>query len=349
MTCYNRLLARNVPGVGLVFGRKRLLYDGKDITVPCGKCLSCRLNQSNQWAVRAYHELKYSDGQCCFLTLTYNNDHLPLNGVQKLHLQLFYKRLRRWLDYHNKPSIRSYFACGEYGSKFGRPHYHTLIFGFVPPDCEYYKVSYSGQKLFISKLLQSLWPYGYVFVGLGTDGAPAYVARYSKKGSNTPKGCNYPFFLSSRNIPLSNGKSGAIGSQWLLDHSNDLRLGYVRMPFKSGYRQYSVPLYYRRLLEQYCPADFDLFRSAIDDYNATHFDGVQVFKYCKQFAFLFQDSLCDKEKAHNLSRFFNISIFDDIIEKNPKNGLQSVLDYGILQLKREEESQIVNLSRLKRH
>lgn len=349
MNCYNRLLARNVPDVGLVFGRKRLLYDGDDITVPCGKCLACRLNLSNQWAVRAYHEIQYSSGKCCFITLTYNNENLPKGGVQKSHLQLFYKRLRRWLDYHKQPAIRSYFACGEYGSKFFRPHYHTLIFGFVPPDCEYDKVSYSGQKLYRSKILQSLWPFGFVFVGLGTDGAPAYVARYTKKGSNTPKGSNPPFFLSSRNIPLSNGKTGAIGAQWLLDHSNDLRLGFLRMPYKSGYRKYSVPVYYRRLLELYRPSDFSLFRTSIDKFVSSHFDGFQIYSYLNKPAFLFQSYLSDSEKAHNLARYFELSVYDEIIEKNPSLGLQKVLDYAILKLKREKDSQIENLLRLKRH
>lgn len=45
----------------------------------------------------------------------------PLTLCKK-HLQDFFKRLRK-----NTGVKLQYFACGEYGKKFGRPHYHLLV------------------------------------------------------------------------------------------------------------------------------------------------------------------------------------------------------------------------------
>ena len=62
-----------------------------------------------------------------YITLTYNDDHLPANGsLQPRDLQLFWKRLRK----ARTPGIR-YYACGEYGDQTARPHYHAIIFGKV--------------------------------------------------------------------------------------------------------------------------------------------------------------------------------------------------------------------------
>lgn len=61
-----------------------------------------------------------------FLTLTYNDEHLPPGAqLSKRDLQLFIKRLRKV-----NPGIK-YFAVGEYGTDKGRPHYHLVIFNLV--------------------------------------------------------------------------------------------------------------------------------------------------------------------------------------------------------------------------
>lgn len=99
---------------------------------PCGHCLACRIAKSREWSARLLHELNYWD-RSVFLTLTYSDRYLPLNGsLKKSDLQKFFKRLRKRLGASR--SIR-YFACGEYGEKvlyengLGRPHYHAIIFG----------------------------------------------------------------------------------------------------------------------------------------------------------------------------------------------------------------------------
>jgi hypothetical protein len=75
--------------------------------------------------MRMLHEL---DSWPCasFITLTYSDEYLPDDlSVHKEHLQKFFKRLRKAIY----PSKIRYFACGEYGTKTQRPHYHAIVFG----------------------------------------------------------------------------------------------------------------------------------------------------------------------------------------------------------------------------
>jgi len=65
------------------------------------------------------HEAKYHE-QKAFLTLTYDDLHLPDNGsLDKTHYQKFMKRLRKELNPSGtKPEDYKklrYFMCGEYG------------------------------------------------------------------------------------------------------------------------------------------------------------------------------------------------------------------------------------------
>lgn len=83
------------------------------------------------WSLRLIYELS-TTSDACFLTLTYNDENLPKDySLNKKDLQDFWKRLRSNLsrEYHEfAPKIR-YYACGEYGSRTKRPHYHAIVFG----------------------------------------------------------------------------------------------------------------------------------------------------------------------------------------------------------------------------
>lgn len=95
------------------------------LTVPCGKCIFCRIQKRKEWSIRMLHEIGEHERNS-FITLTYSDTHLPdNNSLRKRDLQLFIKRLRKNL---NGRRIK-YFACGEYGSKTDRPHYHAILFG----------------------------------------------------------------------------------------------------------------------------------------------------------------------------------------------------------------------------
>ena len=52
------------------------LQECNAVLVPCGHCVGCRLDYSRVWAERCVHEAsKYEHNY--FLTLTYDDDHLP--------------------------------------------------------------------------------------------------------------------------------------------------------------------------------------------------------------------------------------------------------------------------------
>lgn len=52
-------------------------YQNDSIVVPCGKCINCLKNRQSSMVVRIKREAE-KRGTLCFLTLTYDDDHLPL-------------------------------------------------------------------------------------------------------------------------------------------------------------------------------------------------------------------------------------------------------------------------------
>lgn len=162
-------------------GKRPLVFNPKEgfndlaLTIPCGKCLGCLLERSKNWAMRCMHEKSLHE-ENCFITLTYNDDSLPPNGVEKEVFQRFMKRLR----YRYDGKRFKYFAVGEYGTDFGRPHYHSLLFGLDFPDKKYWAMR-KGNKSFRSATLEDLWPFGNSEIGEANFQSAAYVARYLVK------------------------------------------------------------------------------------------------------------------------------------------------------------------------
>lgn len=118
------------------------------LEVPCGKCILCRIRKRHEWTTRVYHELNdWHDS--CFITLTYDDYHLPHYlgdclyppTLRKRDLVLFLKRLRKTLDRRIK-----YFCCGEYGAETQRPHYHLILFGVSDRDRDREAVMSCWQK-----------------------------------------------------------------------------------------------------------------------------------------------------------------------------------------------------------
>ena len=175
--------SRDLPLVGKPF------YDYD--TIPCGRCIGCRLQRSKSWADRAVLELPYHDSNL-FITLTYDDDHLPHNKafddegniimtetLKKKDLQDFWKRLRKYCD--SKGEKIRYLACGEYGDITFRPHYHAIVFGLSLPDLEPKFKNELGDWIYTSETLSGIWKNGLCSVGEATHESIAYVARYVTK------------------------------------------------------------------------------------------------------------------------------------------------------------------------
>lgn len=190
----------------------------KEYTVPCGHCEICKVERSKEWAVKAWCEQQMWSNSC-FITLTYDNEHLPEDRkLKRSDIQKFWKDLRYHLykntkkasqidlkpereameelytneeiqfnedigmipKHKNKTPLR-YLNCGEYGPKTKRPHYHAQIWNFIPQDLRKWKQDERGYWLYNSKKLSQIWGKGWVVIEEANNKTAGYVARYCTK------------------------------------------------------------------------------------------------------------------------------------------------------------------------
>lgn len=151
------------------------------IKVPCGVCIQCRINKTMEWATRCLYENEDHEVSC-FITLTYDDDHIPENGsLDYKAVADFWKRVRKHY-YGNKKGALKYYLCGEYGPTTFRPHYHAAVFdvAFNPEEWIVFKEDSDGPH-YTSPLLLKLWPFGFNEIGLITPTRLNYVCGYIQK------------------------------------------------------------------------------------------------------------------------------------------------------------------------
>lgn len=85
-----------------------------------------------------------------------------------------------------RPQGLRFFACGEYGDQFKRPHYHILFFNTDFPDQKFWKKSETGEDMYRSAELREIWPFGDNVVGSVTCKSAAYVCGYVLKKVGVP-------------------------------------------------------------------------------------------------------------------------------------------------------------------
>lgn len=255
MACYHPLTAYRGPKGksgknSVVFDPSRASTTEK-ILVPCGQCIGCRMEYSRQWAIRCVHEASLYD-ENCFLTLTYDDEHLPKNeSLVKEDFQLFMKRLRK----NNPDSKIRFLMCGEYGTEKKRPHYHACIFNFNFKD----RVVWSRKKdvtLYVSEELNKTWKKGYCIIGNVTFQSARYITDYIiPKFKSDPirtkeyYGEKVPEYLTmSRGGRTNNGENlGGIGKPWLRKFKTDV---YPSDEVEINGQEVKPPKYYDSVIEK---------------------------------------------------------------------------------------------------
>lgn len=206
----------------------------------CGKCVECQRAYSDEWALRLYHEKKYHK-YSFFLTLTYDDEHCP-PMLMKKDLQTFIRRLKKVVDFR-------YFACGEYGGKTGRPHYHLMIFtddlepfGFY---CPFVMGNYSDYFRYTSSLLiMHLWTFGFHTIEQKVEFATLrYVAKYMQKERLSDFSTDFqkPFLLMSHK-PYIGMREDEL-CEWYMKRNNDDKFYVDGFP-------YPIPNFYTQVIER---------------------------------------------------------------------------------------------------
>lgn len=184
----------------------------KELFVPCGRCPVCRTSDASSWRARLQEEMDVSCS-AIFITLTYDDSHLPLEKISlsdglsryvptfsKRDIQLFLKRLREtvrksYLPMYDTGKAIRYFIVSEYGPTTLRPHYHGVIFNLCTP---FQSRSYAHKK--VTELIRESWNNGNVRVDIVNDNRIAYVTKYMSCVCGNPavQHLPKPFRLMSR-------------------------------------------------------------------------------------------------------------------------------------------------------
>lgn len=291
------------------------VFDGhtqqkRTIEVACGECYHCQESKINEWTTRMYaHAEDFK--HVYFITLTYRSFYslIPLHRLlldklsqavwhydnknetkrycyspcllQKSHYQNFLKRLRK----NTGIKDLTYVLSGEYGKKFGRPHFHAILF--------------TNETLTYSDIRRA-WS-----VALWRSDNGDYCVRKAQKRNG--KAYDFPIGKVDFHDLVENGtfnttKKIRIDGQYLSAHNcfayvakyvckrNDANISRVRLAYNSLFKREHVSHKFKRL---------DCFRKAI--------------QYCRDKNILFKlDDLSLTLEYDKISRKSSSSIYGKI-------------------------------------
>lgn len=173
--------------------------------IPCGWCMQCRIDRRNAWADRLLFEC--IGKRNTFLTMTYDDEHLPKNeSLSKKDARHYLERLRIHLKRKYNFRDWKHYLVGEYGDSFGRPHYHAIL-----TNIDSYKFADD---------LDEKWGMGHIKAEPAHNGAITYVLKYIEKQQHSDQakilyddnGIERPFQMISKGI----------GKQYMLDHMDEM-------------------------------------------------------------------------------------------------------------------------------
>lgn len=252
-------------------------WDGKEWSqeIPCGKCIGCRLEYSRQWANRCTLEAEEWENNW-FLTLTYDNEHLPFKecvnvktgeltgeftpSLQPDDMTKFMKDLRRYWEYHYGENNIRFYLCGEYGGKTARPHYHLILFNINIHDLKPCGRSKSGAMQWDSEVIRKIWGKGLIGIGRCTYNSCAYTARYMLKKQKGEKAKD--FYAENGLEPeftRCSRKPGIAANYFQRNKDKIYKYDEVVLP---GNKVVKPPKYYDKLYDIEYPEEMETIKTA---------------------------------------------------------------------------------------
>lgn len=234
----------------------------KYLLLPCRSCLACRANYAKDWAVRLeWERAETPEDEAWFITLTYQDEpkryriqqmtgEVECNtSLEKKDLQLFIRRAKkRW------PTLR-YFACGEYGARTGRAHYHGAFFNMNIPDLRHYSYNKNYQPLWTSETINQLWGKGYCIIGKLEYGSAQYIAKYIAKADKDIRQKDWELWTGKQRPFLLMSKRPGIGEAYIKKYHETLAKD--RNTLIAGYRR-KLPKYAIEKLTDIDPIEMEM-------------------------------------------------------------------------------------------
>lgn len=232
----------------------------KKYKIPCGWCMACRIDKANQWRDRILFECQKKPAT--FVTLTYDDEHINTNeSLEKQEAINFIKRFRENTRRHGRKENFKYYLVGEYGDRFGRPHYHAILMNI---SC----FTYADE-------IEKAWGKGQIKTSPAKTGSIGYVLKYIQKQAHQEQaeeiydkqGLERPFAIMSKGI----------GREYLEKHMDEMSElnGYY---YKGKIRP--LPQYYKNIMRLGEKKD-----NTKKIHNITE-QGYDYEEYCKAIALL---------------------------------------------------------------
>lgn len=189
------------------------------VPTPCGHCRGCLKDYIQSWSDRCTFESQTQSRPSALVTLTYNDNHLPSDGVCYDDIRDFNKRFRYFLTKSDSSRRYKFYLSSEYGLEDYRPHYHMMIFGFDP------------QSSYDMNALNNAWmknreSIGFFQADFLTTGRIRYAMKYVHKELSPDQQDD---ILKRGLNPLFHTMSKGIGFDWFYKNLNHIieNQGYI--------------------------------------------------------------------------------------------------------------------------
>lgn len=246
--------------------------------IPCNHCWACNLNYSAEWATRIMKEVEQSEHNY-FITLTYDDKHLPILEEIQCHygetykmyrndgtwqgslfpedMETFINSLRKYFERKGVKGIK-YYYCGEYGETTLRPHYHIILM-HCPLNISLFYDTHIDQNFkahWKSPEVEHYWNKGMVDIAEVEWSCAAYVARYCmKKMDRNP---DKSFYYEQGKLPEYTRSSQHIGETWYKEHKNEIYANdeIIMKTVKGNIGSYKPPKAWDKKFKETNPEEF---------------------------------------------------------------------------------------------